>query len=309
MKASGSDLVLFVLDQDINKYEHFLIKELSNLGKKIIIVLNKCDLRSDQDNNTIIKNIRAVTSTKKNNISVVKAVAVRRSSSKDNSLDLNLIPEVTDLFKEIINTLDECGEELLADNILFRSNKLGIKSKKLISEQRYISANKIINKYIWITGSVILVNPLPAIDFLTATSVNVQMIIELSKIYEVKLTKKEAIELSKTLISALAKLGILKAGLSIVSASLTTSLPTMLISKSIQSVTAGLLIKIVGQSLIEYFRNGQDWGDGGVQEIVNKFFKLNKKEEILKQFVKEAISKIELNKRYKNDKKLPPFLK
>ena len=104
-------------------------------------------------------------------------------------------------------------------------------------------------------------------------------------------------------------MGILKAGLSIVSASLTTSLPTMLISKSIQSVTAGLLIKIVGQSLIEYFRNGQDWGDGGVQEIVNKFFKLNKKEEILKQFVKEAISKIELNKRYKNDKKLPPFLK
>ena len=162
LKASGSDLVLFVLDQDINKYEHFLIKELSNLGKKIIIVLNKCDLRSDQDNNTIIKNIRAVTSTKKNNISVVKAVAVRRSSSNNNSLDLNLIPEVTDLFKEIINTLDECGEELLADNILFRSNKLGIKSKKLISEQRYISANKIINKYIWITGSVILVNPLPS---------------------------------------------------------------------------------------------------------------------------------------------------
>ena len=89
----------------------------------------------------------------------------------------------------------------MADNILFRSNKLGIKSNRLISEQRSIIAKKVINKYIWITGSVILVNPLPGVDFLTAASVNVQMIIELSKIYEVKITKRQAKELSKSFIS------------------------------------------------------------------------------------------------------------
>jgi len=41
IQASNSDLVLFVLDQDINKYENYLIKELLNIGKKIIVVLNK----------------------------------------------------------------------------------------------------------------------------------------------------------------------------------------------------------------------------------------------------------------------------
>ena len=70
-----------------------------------------------------------------------------------------------DLFREIIETLDNNGEELLADNILFRSNKLGILSKNLIQEQRYLMSNKVINKYMWITGGVILVNPLPAVDF------------------------------------------------------------------------------------------------------------------------------------------------
>ena len=161
----------------------------------------------------------------------------------------------------------------------------------------------------WITGGVILVNPLPTIDFLTTTSVNVQMIIELSKIYEVKITIKEAKELSKSLLSAIAKLGILKGGLAIISSALASNFTTLYLSKSIQSITAGWLIKIVGFSLIEYFKNGQRWGDGGIHEVINSLYKINKKDETLKSFVKEAISKIEINDHYQNQKKLPPFLK
>jgi len=76
LQASNSDLVLFVLDQDINKYENFLIKELIKLRKKIIIVLNKCDLRSRDENNLIKENIISITSARKNKISVVQTIAV-----------------------------------------------------------------------------------------------------------------------------------------------------------------------------------------------------------------------------------------
>jgi len=239
LQASNSDLVLFVVDQDINKYENYLIKELLKIGKKIIIVLNKCDLRSRDENNLIKDNINSITSAKKNKISVVQTIAQPKQSTYVKSDALNLIPEVGSLFKEIIETLDNNGEELLADNILFRSNKLGIKSKNFLEEERYLMSNKVIKKYMWITGGVILVNPLPAVDFLTTTSVNLQMIMELSKIYEIKLTKKDAKDLSKSLLSALAKQGILKGGLSIISNALATSLTKIIISKSIQSITAG----------------------------------------------------------------------
>ena len=168
-------------------------------------------------------------------------------------------------------------------------------------------ANKVINKYMWITGGVILVNPLPAVDFIATTSVNVQMIIDLSKIYEIKLTKKDAKDLSKSLLSALAKLGILKGGLAIISPALATSLTKIIISKSIQSITAGWLIRIVGLSLIEYFKNGQDWGDEGIQEVVDNIYKISKREEILNNFVREAILKIEITKFFKSNKRLPPF--
>ena len=309
LQASNADLVLFVLDQDINKYEHYLIKELLSIGKKIIIVLNKCDLRTNEENKLIHENIKSITSSKLKNISVVNAIAAPNRTNYKKSNNLTKYPEVTDLFREIINILDNNGEELLADNILFRSNKLGIKSKQLISEQRQINANKIINKYIWITGGVILVNPIPGVDFLTATSVNVKMIIEIAKIYDVKITKTEAKDLSKSLLIALTKLGILKGSLTLISTALASSFSTLLISKTVQSITAGWLIKIVGHSLIEYFNNGQNWGDGGVQEIVDKIYRINKREKVLNNFIKEAISKIEINKNYSSQKKLPPFLR
>jgi len=246
-------------------------------------------------------------SARKNRISVVQTIAVPQQSPFIKSDTLNLVPEVGSLFREIIETLDNNGEELLADNILFRSNKLGIKSKNFVQEQRYLMSNKVINKYMWITGGVILVNPLPAVDFLATTSVNLQMIMEISKIYEIKLTKKDAKDLATSLLSALAKQGILKGGLAILSPALATSLTKIILSKSIQSVTAGWLIKIVGLSLIEYFKNGQDWGDGGIQEVVDKIYRISKREDFLNNFVKEAISKIEMKKYFKSNKSLPPF--
>ncbi len=309
LQASKSDLILFILDQDINKYENYLINKLLDIGKKIIIVLNKCDLRSTLENDIIKENIKSITLSNQNKISVVQTIADPKNYSKYKSDKNKLQPEVSNLFRVIIETLDNEGEELLADNILFRSNKLGIKSKNFISEQRYLSSNKVINKYIWITGGVILVNPIPVIDFLTTTSINVQMIIEISKIYEVKITNKDAMDLSKSLISVLAKLGILKGGINIISTALSSNVTTLFISKSIQSITTGWLLKILGQSLIEYFKNGQNWGDKGIQDVVEKVYKINKREEALKHFIDEAISKIEKTKFYQSKLKLPPFFK
>ena len=306
IEASRSDLILFVVDQDINKYELYLIKELAELKKKIIIVLNKCDLRTEKQNNIIKKNIISITSSKQIQISVVKTIASSKPL-KNKMIDSSImIPDVNSLFRKIIETLDENGEELLADNILFRCNKLGIISKKVISEQRKSIAIKVINKYTWITGGVILVNPLPVVDFLTTTSVNVQMILEISKIYNIKITKNEAINLSKTIITYLAKLGILKGGLSLITTVLSSNFSTIIISKSIQSITSCWLTRIVGLSILDYFKNGQNWGDAGIQDVIEKIYNLNKREEYLNRFIEEAINKIKIKEYCGSQRRLPP---
>ncbi len=307
IEASKSDLILFVIDQDINKYELYLIKELSKLRKKIIIALNKCDLRSEIQNKNIMDNIISITTKKGISISVVKTIASPKSLPKNLQNALKILPDVNNLFREIIETLDTNGEELLADNILFRCNKLGLISQKVISEQRDSSANKVLNKFTWITGGVILVNPLPVVDFIATTSVNIQMILEISKIYNCQITKKEAIDLSKSLLATLAKLGILKGGLSVISTFLSSNFTTIFVAKSLQSITTCWLIRIIGLSTIEYFKKGQNWGDGGIQEVIEDIYKLNKREEILNKFIKEAIDKIRLNEDRLSQLKLPPY--
>ena len=109
IQASNSDLILFVLDQDINKYENYLINELLKIGKKIIIVLNKCDLRSRDENNLIKENIIKITSAINNDISVVQTIAVTQGSPYKKSDSINLVPDVGRLFREIIETLDKSG--------------------------------------------------------------------------------------------------------------------------------------------------------------------------------------------------------
>ena len=74
-------------------------------------------------------------------------------------------------------------------------------------------------------------------------------------------------------------------------------------------MTACWLIKIVGLSLIEYFKNGQHWGDGGIQEVVENIYKINKREMLLNSFIKEAILKLDINKYYESRNKLPPYIK
>ena len=40
---------IFVIDSDLRSYEMEVIKNLSKVGKKLFIALNKCDLLSDNE--------------------------------------------------------------------------------------------------------------------------------------------------------------------------------------------------------------------------------------------------------------------
>ena len=306
-QASKSDLVIFVIDQDLNKYELFLLRKLSEIGKSLIIALNKCDLRSKNQNEALLVNIDKLVSEFSNNYEIIKTVASPQSIANIGGTPKSKRISVDNLFKAIINVLDKNGEDLLADNILFQINKLGLISKKLINEQRKKSALRVINKYAWITCGVVLITPIPTVEFIAASTINVQMVIEISKIYGVKLSKNKATELTKSLISVIATLGVVKGGMNIISNILSINFTTTFISKSIQSITAAWIIRLVGLSFVQYFSNNQNWGDGGIQEVVENLYEINKREEIMKNFINEAIQKIKNNKNYSLMKRLPPY--
>ena len=306
-EASKSDLIIFVIDQDLNKYEIFLLKKFSEIGKSLIIALNKCDLRSANQNEALFENIDNIVSKFSYSYEIIKTIAAPQSIPNIGGKPKSGKVSVENLFRAIINILDKNGEELLADNILFQCNKLGLISKNLINDQRKKSAKRLINKYGWITCGVVLITPIPAVEFIAASTINLQMVIQISKIYGVKLSKNKATELTKSLISVIATLGIVKGGMNIISSMLSTNFTTTFISKSIQSITVAWIIRIVGLSFVKYFEQNQNWGDGGIQEVVENIYEINKREDILKDFINEAILKIKRNKNHTLIKKLPPY--
>jgi uncharacterized protein (DUF697 family) len=184
------------------------------------------------------------------------------------------------------------GEDLVADNILLQSLRLGEEARKLIDSQRRRQADKIVERYQWIGAGVVSVTPLPMVDLLATAAVNAQMVVEIGRLYGCDLNMERGKELALSLGKTIAGLGIVKGAIELLSTALQLNVATFIVGRAIQGVTAAYLTRIAGKSFIEYFRHDQDWGDGGMTEVVQQQFQINRRDEFMKIFVQEAIAKV-----------------
>jgi len=175
---------------------------------------------------------------------------------------------------------------------LLQCRNLWKEGKKLLVKQRSQSAKKCVDKYGWLSSGALILTPLPVIDMIAATAVNAQMVIEIAKIYGVEITKERAKSLAFSVGKILATMGLVKGGVSLISSTLSLSLPTFIVSKVIQGISVSWLTRIAGASFITYFQQDQNWGDGGIQEVVEYHYKLNKRDEYFKSFIRRAYERV-----------------
>jgi uncharacterized protein (DUF697 family) len=201
-------------------------------------------------------------------------------------------PDIVPLIKRLAAVLRAEGEDLIADNILLQSQRLGDEARKIIDRQRRSQADKVIDRYQWIGAGVIAVTPLPVLDMLATAAVNAQMVIEIGKIYGCELNQERGKELAFSLGKTLISLGVVKGAVELLARGLQLNVATFIVGKVIQGITAAYLTRIAGKSFVEYFRQDQDWGDGGITEVVQRQFQLSRKDEFIKSFVRDAIAKV-----------------
>ena len=118
------------------------------------------------------------------------------------------------------------------------------------------------------------------------------MVIEIANIYGVDITKDRAKSLALSVGKTLVTLGLVKGGVSLISSTLNLSLPSYIVGKVVQGISVSWLTRIAGASFITYFQQDQNWGDGGIQEIVDYHYKLNKRDEYFKSFIKSAYERV-----------------
>ena len=99
----------------------------------------------------------------------------------------------------------------------------------------------------------------------------------------------------------------IKGGMGLISAALSVNLPALVLSRAVQAVGAGWLTRVAGRSFITYFQQDQDWGDGGMQEVVQRQYDLNRRDSALKAFLSAAFSRVvEPLQRQQKQEQLPP---
>ncbi len=290
--ATEADLLLFVVDNDLRQSEYLPLQALAGIGKRNLLILNKVDLYTPEDQEKILAQLRERTEGFIAPTDVVAVSANPQPVKLETGEIVQPEPEIIPLIKRLAAILRAEGADLVADNILLQSQRLGDEARRIIDRQRREQAEKIIDRFQWIGAGVITVTPLPVVDMLAAAAVNAQMVVEIGKIYGCELNMERGRELALSLGRTLVSLGVVKGAVELLARALQFTVVTYVVGKVIQGVTAAYLTRIAGKSFVEYFRHDQDWGDGGITEVVQRQFKLVQKEEFIKAFVQDAIARV-----------------
>ena len=290
--AVAADLLLFVVDADLRASEFKVLKALGDLGKRTILVLNKCDLRGETEESRLLQLLRRRCEGLVATQDVVSASGAPQSIPRPGGKPLQPKPEIEALLRRMAHVLREEGEELLADNILLQSRQLADSSQDLLDQQRRGQAVKIVDRYVWIGAGAVAVTPLPGVDLLATAAVNAQMVVEIAQVYGVSMSREQGQQLALSLGRTLASLGVVKGGAALMSAALASQLPTLVAGKALQAVTAAWLTRLAGRSFMTYFSQQQDWGDGGMGEVVRRQYDLDRRDLDIKRFLEQALARV-----------------
>ncbi len=291
-QAARADLLLLVVDGDLRASELAVFDTLASLGKRLLLVLNKCDLRGEREEERLLELLRQRCGKRISGEDVIPASAAPQSVPMPGSRPLQPEPEVGTLLRRIATVLHADGEELIADNLLLQCRQLGEASRQLLDHQRRRDAEGLVDRYMWIGAGVLAVTPLPGLDLLGTAAVQAQMVIEIGRLYGVNLSRSHAQDLALTVGRSLAGLGLVKGGVALLGSALSLNLPALLVSRAVQAVSAAWLTRLAGRSFIVYFQQGQDWGDGGLPEVLQREYDLNRRESVLRRFLEAAYRQV-----------------
>ncbi|MGP1384104.1 MAG: YcjF family protein [Thainema sp.] len=290
--AISADLILFVVDNDLRQSEFVLLEQLATLGKRLLLVFNKMDLYPEAEQQQIIAQLQRRLSKLIAPQDVIAIAADPPIVSISQNEVFQPEPIIEPLLRRMSAVLRSEGEDLVADNLLLQSKQLGEQARQLIAQQRQQQADQVIDRYQWIGAGVVAVTPLPGVDLLATAAINAQMVVELGRIYGCEMDIERGRELALSLAKTLGSLGIVKGALQLLTVGLQTNVATLVVGRSIQGVTAAYLIRIAGKSFVEYFQRDQDWGDGGMSDVVQRQFQLNRRDELVKAFLQDAIARV-----------------
>ena len=291
--ARRADLVLFVVDADLSATELEAFKAVTASGRAVILVLNKADRYTTDELDLLIETIQGRTSGLIDQLNIV-AVSAQPSariyievdeSGHERETTRPRPPDIGTLKTQLWDVLDRDGKTLAALNASLFAGDLSDQVAVRILQTRRKLGERVITTYCVAKGVAVALNPVPVADLFAAAFVDIGMIVHLSRVYGLPLTRVEAGSLISVVITQMAVLMGTVWAVHLVSSmlKLSTGGLSTLVTAGAQGAVAYYSTYVVAKVAEQYLAQGKSWGDGGPKQVVGRILASLDRESIIAQ--------------------------
>jgi small GTP-binding protein len=300
--AGRSDLVIFVLDSDITDTELLSLRTLLAQGRPVIVALNKSDLFTSDELDSLLRSVREKTK------GIVAAEHVLSVSARPRAQMLVEVddegnestserprnPDVQQLRLRLWEILDAEGKTLAALNASLFASDLSDQVGRRILAARQEIGDRLVRTYCVAKGIAVAFNPIPVADLFAAAFIDVGMVVHLSRVYDLPLSQKEAGSLVRVIVAEAAALMGTVWALHFVSSALkvgTAGLSTI-VTAGAQGAIAYYSTYVVGRVAAEYLGEGKSWGEGGPKRVVKQILDSLDRDTVLQDAKREIQARL-----------------
>lgn len=287
-----ADIVLFVIDSDLTDSEHQALQQLVSAGPPVILVLNKADRYSTSE----LATLRAAIATRcadwlpaERLVTTAanpqdESVIVRDAAGNERRETRSALPDLGELRALLWQILERDGKTLAALNASLFAADLSDKVGQRLVAARTELADQTVRTYCIAKGVAVAVNPVPVADLFAAAAIDIGMVVHLSRIFALPLSRNDAGKLVRVISTeALALMGTVWA-VHFISSALkvgTGGLSTMLTAGG-QGAVAYYATYVVGQVTRQYLAQGCSWGDAGPKQVVDDILRSLDRDSVLR---------------------------
>jgi hypothetical protein len=303
--AGRSDLVIFVLDGDVTETELEALKAVLAQGRPVIVALNKSDLYTSSEIDALLNSIWSKTEGLIEPDHVIVAAAQPRAQSvvevdksgQEISTERVRDPDVAALRLKLWEILEAEGKTLAALNASLFAADLSDQVGRRILAARKELGDRLVRTYCVGKGIAVALNPVPVADLFAAAFIDVGMVVHLSRVYDLPLSRKEAGSIVRVIIAESAALMTTVWALHLVSSALkvgTLGLSTILTAGA-QGAIAYYSTYLVGEAAGKYLAEGKSWGEGGPKKVVKEILDSLDRDTVLRDAKREIQARLGLS--------------
>ena len=300
--ASRSDLVLFVVDSDITDTELQALRQVKGAAQRLLLVLNKVDRYTRAERELLLDTLRqrAAGLVLPPDILTAAADPAERivilvdADGHETETSRRPPPDLTALRERIWDILKAEGKTMAALNAGLFAGRFSDRLTREIMGIRRDLAEKVVRNYCLAKGVAVALNPIPIADILAAIATDAAMVIHLSRVYGLPISRSEAGSLLKTIFTQLVfligtvwSMNLVASALKGVSLGLST-----VVTAGAQGAVAWYGTYVVGKAAEQYFAQGKSWGEGGPKRVVQDILDSLDRDSLLAQAREDILSRL-----------------